>query len=131
MLFILPGALAIMGLSWVYAGWGHVGLVAGLFFGLKAAVIAVVLQAVLRIGKRALTSRALIGIAALAFVAIFFFAVPFPIIVARCRPGRLAGRPVRLHPVPGRRSRRPRREGVWTTPKVCWVPSCQRTRGRP
>ncbi len=80
-LFVLPGALAIMGLSWVYAGWGHVGLVAALFFGLKAAVLAVVLQAVFRIGSRALTNRALIGIAALAFVAIFFFAVPFPVIV--------------------------------------------------
>jgi chromate transporter len=71
-----------MGLSWVYAGWGHVGLVTALFFGLKAAVLAVVLQAVLRIGRRALTNRVLVAIAALAFVAIFFFAVPFPIIIA-------------------------------------------------
>src|SRR5471032_2278075 len=45
-LFILPGAIAIMGLSWIYALYGHVGLVAGLFFGLKAAVLAVVVQAV-------------------------------------------------------------------------------------
>src|SRR5215203_4906359 len=49
-LFILPGIIAIMGLSWAYAAYGNVGLVAGLFFGLKAAVLAVVLHAVVRIG---------------------------------------------------------------------------------
>src|SRR5690349_2600158 len=53
-LFVLPGVLAIMALSWVYALYGQVGLVAGLFFGLKAAVLALVVQAVLRIGRRAL-----------------------------------------------------------------------------
>ena len=52
-LFILPGMLAIMGLSWIYAIWGEVGFVAALFFGLKAAVLAIVLQAVVRVGKRA------------------------------------------------------------------------------
>jgi chromate transporter len=80
-LFVLPGVIAIMALSWIYAALGNVGLVQGLFFGLKAAVLAVVLEAVVRIGRRALKNRVMIGIAAAAFVAIFAFNVPFPIIV--------------------------------------------------
>src|SRR5437870_4504888 len=79
-LFVLPGVFALMALSYLYAGWGKVGVVVALFFGLKSAVLAVVLQAVVRIGSRALRNRVLIGIAAAAFVAIFFFNVPFPII---------------------------------------------------
>ncbi|WP_293860302.1 chromate efflux transporter [uncultured Alsobacter sp.] len=80
-LFILPGLLAIMGLSWIYASLGAVGLVAALFFGLKAAVLAIVLQAVQRVGARALRNRVMLAIAAAAFVAIFAFGVPFPLIV--------------------------------------------------
>jgi chromate transporter len=80
-LFVLPGAISIMALSYVYAGWGRVGAIAALFFGLKSAVLAVVLQAVVRVGSRALKNRALIAIAALAFVAIFFFGAPFPLII--------------------------------------------------
>src|SRR5437667_8880551 len=57
-LFILPGVIAIMALSWIYAQFGNVGIVAGLFFGLKAAVLAIVLEAVLRVGKRALKHTA-------------------------------------------------------------------------
>ena len=80
-LFILPGIIAIMGLSWIYALYGKVGFVAAFFFGLKAAVLAIVLEAVVRIGKRALKKRVLIGIAAAAFVAIFFLDAPFPLII--------------------------------------------------
>ena len=80
-LFILPGVISIMALSYVYAGWGNVPIVAALFFGLKAAVLAIVIEAVVRIGKRSLKNRALIALAAAAFVGIFFFGVPFPIIV--------------------------------------------------
>ena len=80
-LFVLPGLIAIMALSYVYAGWGQVGAVAALFFGLKSAVLAVVLQAVLRLGTRALKNRALTGIAGLAFAAIFLFGAPFPAII--------------------------------------------------
>ena len=80
-LFVLPGFLAILALSLVYVTYGDVGLVEGIFFGLKAAVLAIVLQAVVRIGSRALRSRPAIALAAVAFVAIFGFAVPFPIIV--------------------------------------------------
>jgi chromate transporter len=80
-LFVLPGAVAIMALSLIYAAFGHVGLVAALFFGLKAAVLAIVLQAVTRVGKRSLNDSITQGLAAAAFVAIFFFEVPFPIII--------------------------------------------------
>ncbi len=80
-LFILPGIVAIMGLSWIYALYGNVGIVAALFFGLKAAVLAIVLEAVVRIGKRALRNRILIGIAAAAFAAIFFLDTPFPLVI--------------------------------------------------
>ena len=81
-LFILPGILAIMGLSWIYAAWGEVGLITGLFFGLKAAVLAIVLQAVVRVGRRALKNATMRALAALSFVAIFAFGAPFPVIVA-------------------------------------------------
>jgi chromate transporter len=80
-LFILPGAISIMGLSIIYAAFGNVGFIAALFFGLKAAVLAIVLQAVVRVGKRALRNRVMIGLAAAAFIAIFFFNVAFPIII--------------------------------------------------
>jgi chromate transporter len=80
-LFILPGIIAIMGLSYIYAAYGNVGFIEALFFGLKAAVLAIVVQAVVRVGKRALRNRIMIALAGIAFVAIFFFSVPFPIII--------------------------------------------------
>lgn len=80
-LFVLPGVVAIMALSWVYALYGNVGPVEALFFGLKAAVLAIVVQAVIRIGSRALKNGAMVTIAAAAFVAIFGFAIPFPLII--------------------------------------------------
>jgi chromate transporter len=80
-LFILPGAIAIMALSLVYASFGNVGFVAALFFGLKAAVLAIVLQAVVRVGSRALKNTTMRALAAIAFLAIFFGDVPFPAIV--------------------------------------------------
>lgn len=81
LLFILPGFLSILALSYVYVLFGDAGVVGGLFFGLKAAVLAVVVQAVFRIGRRALVNPAMILLAAGAFVAIFAFKVPFPLIV--------------------------------------------------
>lgn len=80
-LFIVPGIISIMALSYVYALWGQVPIITALLFGLKAAVLAIVIEAVIRIGKRSLKSRSLIALAAAAFVAIFFFAVPFPLII--------------------------------------------------
>ncbi|UXC91389.1 chromate efflux transporter [Sphingobium sp. RSMS] len=80
-LFVLPGFLAILGLSYIYVLLGHVPIIEGLFFGLKAAVLAIVMQAVVRVGSRALKNDAMRGIAAAAFVAIFFLGAPFPLIV--------------------------------------------------
>src|SRR5215211_7329754 len=80
-LFILPGVIAIMALSYIYAAFGNVGFVEALFFGLKAAVLAIVIEAVFRVGKRALRNPVMVSIAAIAFVAIFFFAVSFPVII--------------------------------------------------
>ena len=81
MLFVLPGLISIMALSWIYVLWGNVGAVAGLFFGLKAAVLAIVAQAVFRIGGRALGNPLGIALAVGAFVAIFLVSVPFPAII--------------------------------------------------
>ena len=80
-LFVVPGIISIMALSYIYAAFGSVPAVAALFFGLKAAVLAVVLQAVHRVGGRALKSRPMLVLAALAFIGIFFLGVPFPLIV--------------------------------------------------
>ncbi len=81
-LFVLPGAIAIMALSWIYALYGNVGPIEALFFGLKAAVLAIVLEAVMRIGKRSLRNRTMLGLAAASFVGIFVFDLPFPLIIA-------------------------------------------------
>lgn len=81
LLFVLPGFVAILGLSMLYAGFRELPAVAALFFGLKAAVLAVVVEAVHRIGKRALKTRLMVVVAATAFVAIFFFGVAFPWVV--------------------------------------------------
>jgi chromate transporter len=80
-LFILPGFVSILALSVLYAGYHNLSLVQGLFFGLKPAVVAVVVEAVLRIGKRSLKNGTMVAIAAAAFVAIVFLQVPFPFIV--------------------------------------------------
>lgn len=81
LLFVLPGFLSILLLSMVYAFFQQVEAVEALFFGLKAAVLAVVVEAVIRVGKRALKNEVMMSLAALAFAGIFFFNVPFPIII--------------------------------------------------
>ncbi len=81
-LFILPGFLAILGLSVLYATQHDTLLLHALLFGLKPAILAIVLEAVLRIGRRALTDRLRISLAAGAFLALFFLNLPFPVIIA-------------------------------------------------
>jgi len=81
-LFVLPGAFVMLGLSLLYAYGRGIGAVDGALFGIKAAVLVIVVEALLRISKRALKSSLLVGIAALAFIGIFVFALPFPLIVA-------------------------------------------------
>jgi len=89
--FVIPGIVSIMALSYLYAAYGNIPIILSLFVGLKAAVLAIVLEAVIRIGKRALKNAIMVGIAALAFIAIFFFSVPFPIIVLAAALIGLAG----------------------------------------
>lgn len=92
-LFVLPSLFILVELSWLYLAFGSTPLVAGLFYGIKPAVTAIVLQAVWRIGSRALKNHVLWGIAALAFLAIFVLGVPFPAIVAAAALlGYLGGR---------------------------------------
>src|SRR5687768_14295667 len=80
-LFVLPSLFILIALSWIYLAFGDVPLVAGIFYGIKPAVTAIVVFAAYRIGSRALKSAPLWAIAAAAFVAIFAFNVPFPYIV--------------------------------------------------
>jgi len=81
-LFVLPSLLILVVLSWIYIAFGDTGLVAGLFYGIKPAVTAIVVQAAHRIGSRALKNNWLWAIAAASFVAIFALHLPFPLIVA-------------------------------------------------
>jgi chromate transporter len=80
-LFVLPSVFILIALSWIYLAYGDVPLVAGVFYGIKPAVVAIVLAAAWRIGQRALKHPALWAIAAAAFVSIFAFSAPFPAIV--------------------------------------------------
>jgi chromate transporter len=96
-LFVLPGFFVILGLSALYAGFREVPVVAAAFYGIKAAVLAVVIEALIRIGKRALTHPLAWVLALAAFVAIFFLAVPFPLIVL----GAAGLGPVLARAVPG------------------------------
>jgi chromate transporter len=81
-LFVLPSLVVLVALSWLYLAFGNVPAVAGILYGIKPAVTAIVLQAAWRIGGRALRHPVLWAVAAAAFVAIFAFGVPFPAIVA-------------------------------------------------
>src|SRR5438874_2126031 len=91
-LFVLPGVIVIGVLSWLYAAYQQLPPVTAVFFGLKAAVLAVVVEAVLRVGRRALKNGMMIGIAAGAFVALYFFKVPFPLVILCAALIGIAGR---------------------------------------
>ncbi|HEY5820411.1 MAG TPA: chromate efflux transporter [Propionibacteriaceae bacterium] len=80
-LFVLPGMVALLGLSALYVGFGDTTVISGLFLGLAPAVIAIVVQAVIRVSRRALTHPALVVLAVVAFLALSLFAVPFPAVV--------------------------------------------------
>jgi chromate transporter len=81
-LFVLPGALVMLAMSLLYALGQGIPAVDGALFGIKAAVLVIVVEALLRIGRRGLKTRLMLGVAAAAFVGIFFFALPFPLIIA-------------------------------------------------
>jgi chromate transporter len=99
-LFVFPGFIAILGLSVLYVLYRRLPAVDALLFGLKAAVLAIVVDALIRIGRRSLRNLTMMGVAGAAFVAIFFFEVPFPLIILgaavigwlseRARPGTFA-----------------------------------------
>lgn len=80
-LFVLPSLFILIALSWIYVKFGNVPIIAGIFYGIKPAVVAIVFHATYRIGSRSLKNNFLWTIAVLAFVAIFFFNLPFPVIV--------------------------------------------------
>ena len=124
LLFVIPGALLILLLAALYAAFGNLPLAAALLIGVKAAVLAIVVEALLRIARRALTSTQHWWLAALAFVAIFFFAAPFPLIVlaaaiygfAMMGAGDAAGPVERTAPV--RMATTVRTVGIWL---VVWA----------
>ena len=80
-LFVLPASIFLWSLTWAYAVYGKIAWVAAIFFGVKAAVMAIVAEAVIRIGSKALKNEVMWSLAVLAFVAIFFLKVPFPLVV--------------------------------------------------
>ncbi|MFN7179150.1 chromate efflux transporter [Hyphomonas sp.] len=81
-LFVLPGALIVFGLTWLYATLGTTPIVAALFYGIKAAVIGFILEALWKVGKRALKTVSDVALALLAFLGLFLFALPFPLVIA-------------------------------------------------
>jgi chromate transporter len=80
-LFVVPGILVIGALSWLYVTYHHLPAVTAIFFGLKAAVLAVVVEAVVRVGRRALKNSLMVAIAVGAFLALYLFKVPFPLVI--------------------------------------------------
>ena len=98
LLFILPGFLLMLGISVLYVRYGQLDWMQGLLFGLQAATLAIVIDAVQRLGRKALKTRALTLLAAVAFVAIFAFGLPFPLVVIGAGLYGLAAQ--RLRPAP-------------------------------
>lgn len=80
-LFVIPSVFILWTLSFIYAAYGNISWIAAIFYGLKPAVMAIVAVAVIRIGRKALRNAVMWSVAALSFIAIFFFKVPFPVIV--------------------------------------------------
>jgi chromate transporter len=130
LLFVLPGFATMLALSALYAAFQQTALVAALFFGLKPAIIAVVVEALLRIGRRALAGRVSVVIAALAFGAVFFLAIPFPLVVLgagtvgwMAAPGRGDGHPSHPSIEPPARipwTRTARTVALWLA--IWWMP---------
>ncbi|MBI3434055.1 MAG: chromate transporter, partial [Proteobacteria bacterium] len=133
LLFIFPGALVMLGLCLLYVLARDIPVVAGALFGIKAAVLVIVVEAVIRIARRGLKTHLLLGLAAAAFLAIFVFALPFPLIVgaaglvgylvSRAAPhliGLGAGESPRAPPRPGRWRLVTRTVALWLG--VWWTP---------
>ncbi|MFD0857798.1 chromate efflux transporter [Roseovarius aquimarinus] len=118
LLFVLPGAAAILALALAYAQFGDVPLVAALFTGIKAAVLVIVVQALWRLGARALEGRAQIALAVLAFAAIYMAALPFPAVIAAAAlwgawSARGKAPKAAAPPLPGQTARTLRSIAIW------------------
>jgi chromate transporter len=133
LLFILPGALVMLGLSFLYVLTRGVPLVEGALYGIKAAVLVIVVEAIIRIGRRGLKTRLLIALAAAAFIGIFFLSLPFPLIViaaaaigyvvARNAPSQLGLKPTDTAATPSHSGRWRKAAGtalVWLA--IWWLP---------
>jgi chromate transporter len=120
-LFVIPGALIVMGLAAVYAWLGSVPLVEALFLGIKATVVVIVLEALLKVSRKALHGADRWLIAGLSFVAIFVFAVPFPLIIACAAAyGALRATGLAEDAPPRARARTLRTVAVWLA--LWWAP---------
>jgi chromate transporter len=129
-LFVLPGALVMLGLNLLYTYGRGLGVVDGALFGIKAAVLVIVVEALMRIGRRALKSHLLVALAGLGFIGIYFFALPFPLIVAaaalvgfavaQVAPQRLALPETAPAPIAPRRGRWRQFAGALTIGIVLW-----------
>ncbi len=103
-LFVLPGALLMLALSWLYVAGSGLALVDGLFFGIKAAVLAIVAQAVIKLSRRALKTRAFVALAVAAFASFAFVNAPFPlVIIAAALAGVVLSQGVPAAPAPSRK----------------------------
>ena len=100
LLFVLPGAAVVLALSMLYVAFGTVPLVAALFFGIKSAVLAIVFEALLRVARRALTRPAEWVIAGLAFLSLFLFALPFPLVILAAAAVGFVQAPAAAPPAP-------------------------------
>ncbi|MFN3661904.1 chromate efflux transporter [Yoonia sp.] len=127
-LFVLPGALVITLLALLYGAYGNLPVIQALFVGVQASVIVIVIAALIKIAKRALVGRAYLMIAVLAFVALFFFAVPFPLVVlaAGIAGALMPGTPTDPAPMPADSWRKSARVlliggALWAAPVIIVV----------
>ncbi len=122
LLFVIPGALVMLALAGLYAWLGKVPLVEALFLGIKATVVVIVLQALLKVSRKALTTPDRWVVAGLSFLAIFVFAVPFPLIIAAAALwGALTlGTTSDPDPAPPRKAHTLRTVAIWAA--LWWAP---------
>ncbi len=120
-LFVLPGAAVMFALAWLYAAQGHTPAIAALFYGVKAAVLGFIIDALIRIGRRALKSSADVFVAITALIALYVFALPFPLVIlAAAVFGAIAERNAALTPAPAAAEAAPSARGAFMS-AVAWT----------
>jgi chromate transporter len=125
-LFVLPGFVSILALSILYAQYQELTFVQAIFYGLKPAVMAVVVEAVVRIGRRVLRNAVLVGVSAAALVAIFLFEVPFPVIIVSAAAIGLAGGRIWPEQFTAASPHKPSADGADAQPVIADVQATQR-----